>query len=108
MNTVTYMLMICGRNGADPYSQSPFHATYRKRFHNDTIILFSKKCRGGDCFCGERKCEKHPKNQAKFVVVWGGGGNLKLKTDFVMLCFVSVLFVLFGIQLATMNAFVGV
>ena len=63
---------------------------------------------GGDCFCGERKCEKHPKNQAKFVVVWGGGGNLKLKTDFVMLCFVSVLFVLFGIQLATMNAFVGV
>ena len=30
----------------------------------------------GNCFCGERKCEKHPKNKQNFVIVWGG--NLKL------------------------------
>ena len=28
---------------------------------------------GGNCFCGERKCEEYPKkNKTKFVIVWGG------------------------------------
>ena len=26
---------------------------------------------GGNCFCGERKCEKHPNNKQNFVVVGG-------------------------------------
>ena len=34
----------------------------------------------GNCFCGERKCEKHPKNKQNFFIVWGG--NLKLRGKF--------------------------
>jgi len=26
----------------------------------------------GNCFCGERKCEKHPNKQTKFVIFGGG------------------------------------
>ena len=32
---------------------------------------------GRNSFCGERKCEKYPKNITKFVTVWGGNSKLK-------------------------------
>ena len=32
---------------------------------------------GGNCFCGERKCGKHPINKQNFVIVWGGRGEFK-------------------------------
>ena len=31
------------------------------------------------CFCEERKCEKHPKKQTIFFIVWGE--NLKLRGE---------------------------
>ena len=30
---------------------------------------------GGNCFCGERKCEKHPKKKQNFLLFGGGGGG---------------------------------
>ena len=40
-----------------------------------TGFFLEMSFRGGNCFCGERKCEKYPAGH-KFVSVWGG--NFKL------------------------------
>ena len=37
--------------------------------------------RGGNCFCGERKCEKHPGGRLNLLVFGGGGRNLKLRGE---------------------------
>ena len=30
---------------------------------------------GGKLLFGERKCEKHPKNEQNLLLFWGGGGG---------------------------------
>ena len=30
---------------------------------------------GGNCFCGERKCEEYPKNERNLLLFGGGGGG---------------------------------
>ena len=40
------------------------------------LVKVATLFRGGNCFCGERKCEKYPKNKQKLLLFLGG--NLKL------------------------------
>ena len=40
-------------------------------------VFLEMQFRRGNCFCGKRKCEKHPKKQTKVFIVWGE--NLKLR-----------------------------
>ena len=43
--------------------------SWHSSFFSRDVVL------GGNCFCGERKCE-YPKKQAKFIIVWGGNSKL--------------------------------
>ena len=54
-----------------------FHLVWLFFFRVPSRVFSRDVVLGGNCFCGERKCEEYPKKQTKFVIVWGGNSKLR-------------------------------